>query len=88
MNKAVMTIKYNRDDRRILVDKPAGDWMCLDTFLIALGFRKRRNAAGENIPGSFDFLTGSECEQETVVEIVRKGAPYLTSGNFEETCSI
>ncbi|HPS07320.1 MAG TPA: hypothetical protein PLG22_07295 [Kiritimatiellia bacterium] len=87
-NKAVMTVKYNGDPRQIQVDKPAGDWMRLDAFLLALGFRARRNAAREKIPGSFEFLTGDETEQETVVAIVRKGGRYLTSGNFDETFSI
>lgn len=85
---AVMTIHYNGDPRKIQVDKPAGDFMSLDHFLIALGFKARRNAAGKKIPGSFVFLTGAEWEQDKVVEIVRKGAPYLTSENFEETCSV
>jgi len=84
---ATMIIHYSRDPREITVDKPHGTWMQLDAFLLALGFRKAREN-GRLIEGRFTFWTGSPEEQEQVVDILRLGGAYLTSGNFEETCSV
>ncbi len=85
--KATATAYYNRDPQQLVVDKPAGDWMALDAFLKALGFRPAREA-GRTIPGRFEFRTGDGEELANVIDIVKAGGPYLTSGNFEFTFQV
>ena len=80
--RATLTAYYNRTPQELVVDKPAGDWMSFDKFLLALGFKHARRA-GLVVPGRFVFLTNSDSEAEKVVGIVKDGGAYLTSGNMD-----
>ncbi len=85
--KATMTAYYNRDPQQLVVDKPEGDWMAFDAFLKSLGFRPAREA-GRIIPGRFEFRTANGEELANVIDIVKAGGNYLTSGNLDFTFQV
>lgn len=85
--KATLTAYYNRDPKQLVVSKPVGDWMAFDAFLKSLGFRQAR-ANCHPVPGMFDFRTGDGEELANVIDIVKAGGNYLTSGNLEFTFQV
>lgn len=84
---ATLTAYYNRDPQQLVVDKPEGDWMAFVAFLKSIGFRRVRES-GRIIPGRFEFLTGDGEELANVIDIVRAGGDYLTSGNLDFTFQV